>query len=214
MSVRTPPEALMLLASQCSHCSQVAASLLDMLKGGELCSLKLVNLDMQPEVAEQLQVRSVPWLKIGDTTHSGLTGYGELVNIARAAGTSDSKLLQLNELLTDGQLNAARELVISDSTYLKAIMQVLENPGSKINVRVGVGAILEDMAGSPTLKEHAQDLVKLTKHSSATVRGDAAHYLGLTGSELSEVALRDLLNDENIDVREIAKDGLDELLDA
>ena len=210
----TPPEALMLLNSNCPHCTQVSASLVDMLKQGELSVLKLVNLELQPELATHYNVRSVPWVKIGDVQFVGLTSHAELLNAAKAHGTSDSMLIQLNELLTDGQLDKARELVFKDVRFLDAIMQVLENPESKINVRVGVGAILEEMTNTPALQKYAEQLIALTQHRSATVRSDAAHYLSLTGSGLAEPALRKLLNDENSDVREIAQDGLEELTDA
>lgn len=214
MSEHRPPDALMLISSSCPYCSEVAVTLVELLKQGELSSIKLVNLELRPELAERHNVRSVPWVKIGDISTTGLTTQSELLEIAHAVGTADTMLLKLNELLTAGQLPKAREVVLGDARYLEAIMQIIGNPDSKINVRVGVGAILEDMMGSPDLKRHTEDLIKLTKHSSPTVRSDAAHYLSLVGGERVEAALKDLLNDGNKDVREIAQDGLDGFHDA
>jgi HEAT repeat protein len=93
-------------------------------------------------------------------------------------------------------------------------MQLLADAGAKINVRVGLGAVIEEFAGDELLKMQIPALGILTEHTDARIRADAAHYLALAGSDEALPWLRARLNDDNTDVREIARESLGRLEDA
>jgi HEAT repeat protein len=58
-------------------------------------------------------------------------------------------------------------------------------------------------------KRNRDRLGELAKHVESRIRGDAAHYLGLTGSEQASTYLEPLLNDADADVRAVARESLD-----
>ena len=205
------PECLLLIGTYCPHCPQVLAALGDMIKQGEISRLTVVNIEQQPELAGELNIRSVPWIKLGDVELTGLHSLQELRQWAGSAGTVDGMVLYLNELLTTARLPEAIQLVKDKPEYLKGIMSILGNQDAKINVRVGIGVIMEELQGSAVLRAYLDQLGQLTRHQAAPVRSDAAHYLFLTGSPDAKPYLQALLNDDSAEVREIAEDGLAEL---
>ena len=85
------------------------------------------------------------------------------------------------------------------------------HPNTKINVRIGIGVIMEEFEGTEILQGYVEQLGELSRHEHASVRADACHYLALTGSEIATDYLKVATNDENPEVREIAVDGLEAL---
>ena len=77
-----------------------------------------------------------------------------------------------------------------------------------MTVRIGVGAAIEELAGSASLADAVPALGALTRSDAPQVRADACHYLGLTGSPDAAPFLRACLDDESGEVREIASESL------
>ncbi len=205
------PEVRLLVGTHCAHCQQVLGILANMVKKGEISRLDVINVEQKAEIADELGVRSLPWIKMGRFELTGARNEKELKEWALKANSTEGMLLQLNEWLTTDQLATAEAAVVEDPDYLEAIMQILAEPEAKINVRIGIGVIIESIQGSEILRKYLPSLIKLTTHHSASVRADIAYYLGLTFDSHAKEALKKLLNDENADVREIAADALEEL---
>ena len=70
------------------------------------------------------------------------------------------------------------------------------------------GVLLENFAGTDTLRALLPRLGELSQHEDARVRADACHYLGLTGDAAARPWLEARLTDEDADVREIAAESL------
>lgn len=89
----------------------------------------------------------------------------------------------------------------------------MADPEAKINVRLGVGVIIEDMAISEEFKVVIPRLIEYLSNADARIRGDACHYLSLTKDVAYMPDIENLLSDENEEVREIAQESIDELLE-
>jgi HEAT repeat protein len=87
----------------------------------------------------------------------------------------------------------------------------MADPEAKINVRLGVGVIIEDMAESEEFKVVVPRLIKYMSSEDARIRSDACHYLSLTRDRSCIPAIEKLLSDESEEVREIAQESLDEM---
>jgi HEAT repeat protein len=120
-------------------------------------------------------------------------------------------VLHLNELLTTGQVDEAVAVVKRQPHYLEAVMEILSQPDAKINVRVGIGVIMEELEGSDSLRARVEQLGALSQHEAAAVRADACHYLGLSRDSNAARFLRMRLEDDNAEVREIAAESLEML---
>ena len=77
--------------------------------------------------------------------------------------------------------------------------------------RIGVGAVLEEMAEEELLGPAVEPLRALLAAEAPQIRADACHYLGLTGDSCIADAVTPLLRDEDAEVREIARETLEEI---
>jgi thioredoxin-like negative regulator of GroEL len=149
----TPPDALLLLGTRCPHCPTVLNALAAMVKAGVIGTLRAVNIEQRPDIAQELGVRSVPWVRIGPFELEGLRSEKELRDWAANAGTTAGLGAWLDELLTTGKINRALALVESEAGALDALLQLFADPETQLNTRIGISAIMEDLAGSERLRE-------------------------------------------------------------
>ena len=203
------PDALMLLGTHCPHCPDVLQGLRELIKSGELGSLEVVNIEQRPELAKQLGVRSVPWVRIGLFELEGLHTRADYRRWAQCAGTEQGMAAYLNELLSAGKIEPAVTLIDKDHGHFVALLVLLKDPDTTLNVRVGIGAVMEHLQAGELLRSMVISLGELTLHADARVRSDACHYLGLSGSQKALPFIRPLLDDPSDEVREIAQDTLE-----
>jgi len=215
MSTSTPtpgPDALMLLGTHCPYCPTVLKGLEELIKSGVIGKLEAVNIEQHPEVARKLRVRSVPWVRIGRFELEGLRSEKELRMWAEAAHSESGIATYLDELLSTGKIDQAIRLIKNDADAINAMLALFSNPETQLNTRIGISAIMEHFAGSDVLHGIVDKLGELSRHDEARIRGDSAHYLGLTGSRNAVSYLQQLINDTDRDVRAVAAESL-ELLD-
>jgi hypothetical protein len=135
----------------------------------------------------------------------------ELKLRVRAAGGPGGMADYFHILLMEGGLKKVMEIVDSRPELLADLLPIVGNPDASMNVSLGASAVFERYAGKEPLRVLVMKLGRLSEHADARVRADACHYLGLSGSALARTFLEPRLQDESADVREIARDGLDEL---
>lgn len=202
------PDALLLISTHCPHCPAMLASLADLVKQGAVGRLEAVNLEQHPEVGQALHVRSVPWLRLGRIELAGMHGKAELAEWAAKADSEAGMADWFHMLLKEGQLPRAQEMIESEPALLAAVLPIVGNVEASLNVRLGAGVLLENFAGTDTLRALLPRLGELSQHADARVRADACHYLGLTGDAAAASWLDARLHDEDADVREIAAESL------
>ena len=208
-AARTAPDALMLMGTQCPYCPGVLKALQAMLKSGAIGKLEYHNIEENPELARELGVRSVPWVRIGSFELEGLRSEKELREWAAKAGTDTGLTTWLEELLSSGNISKPLERVRSEPAMMDALLQLFADPDTELNIRIGISAIMEDLQGTDTLNAIIKPLGKLTQHDDARVRGDACHYLSLSGNPDAGTYIKPLLDDKDAGVREIARESLE-----
>ena len=208
---KSAPEALMLLGTQCPHCPYVLASLSDLVKKGVLSRLEVVNLEQRPDIAQELGVQSVPWVRIGQFELTGLRSKSELEEWIEKANTSAGDTKYIEELLAEGKVNQVLGMIEKDNQLLQALLQLIADGDAKINARLGVGVIIEEYEGKSELATLIPGLGELTRSQDARVRSDAAHYLSLTHDVSVKTFIEPLLEDSHAEVREVAEESLAEL---
>jgi hypothetical protein len=208
MSQASPPDALLLIAPGCAHCPAVLAALADLVKGGALGRLEVINVAVHPEAARARGIRSVPWVRIGEIELEGSHTPSELALWVRRAGTEEGYGQFLAALLETGRLDRVTALVREAPRRLPALIGLVASLETPMAVRIGVGAVLEELAGDPILGEAVGPLRALLGAPAPQTRADACHYLGLTGDPAVAADVRPLLEDPDPAVREIARDTL------
>ena len=209
----TNVEALLIISSSCPHCPSVLSHLSSLVKSGDIAQLTVINIEQQPLAAKKYDVRSVPWIKIGNQTLQGLQTLETLKQKVTWAKQEQSLSADFDFLLSDGQADKVTEHIKQQPESLSAIIELLGDEGTVLSSRIGIGVVMEDLAGSDLIKSIIPQLEKLTQHNSELIRSDACHYLGLSEDPRVIPILKACLNDDSADVREIAQDALDDLQD-
>ncbi|MCF7985503.1 MAG: HEAT repeat domain-containing protein [Thiohalocapsa sp.] len=206
-------DALLLLSSACPHCAASADALMRLVKEGEIGHLEVINLDRRPEQAAAYGVRGVPWQRIGQFELEGAIGYGALKQWARHAAAGSGFADYALRLLDERRLERVASLVRERPERLAALLDTLADDDTPMSARIGISAVVEELAGSPELRRAVAMLEQLTLSERPDLRADACHFLGLAGDPAAAASVRRLLDDEYADVREIAAETL-ALLDA
>jgi len=201
----------MLLGTHCPHCPTVLKGLGELVKSGAVGRLEAVNIELLPDIARALGVRTVPWVRIGPFELEGLRSEKELRSWAEAAGTETGYASYLDELLSTGRIERAIKLVQRNPSAIKALLVLFSDSGTQLNTRIGISAIIENLAGSELLQGIVDRLGELSRYDDPRIRGDAAHYLGLTGSTRAVTYLERLEDDADADVKAVARESLEML---
>ncbi len=202
------PDALLLMATGCPHCPTVLKGLRELANSGLIGKLETVNISEQPEVAQQYGVRTVPWLRLGPFELDGLRTPGELRQWAERARSPEGMDEYFRELLVAGQLHKVISIVRQETGHFDSLIRLLSDPGTALQVHLGISAIIEDFAGSESLQKLVPRFGELSRSEDPRIRTDAAHFLALTGSADAIPLLQRLVDDPDAQVREIAEESL------
>jgi thioredoxin-like negative regulator of GroEL len=204
-------EVLMLMGTHCTFCGPMMQVLSKLMKQGYISELQIVNIEQNPDLAQRLGVRSVPWLQIGPFELQGVRTEQELLEWLKRAASFEGVNEYLEEILAEGNIAYARKLLERYPQALNNVVELMADADAKINVRLGVGALIEEQAESDRFKAVIPRLLDYLSYDDARVRGDACHYLSLTKDRAYVDTIKKLLDDESEEVREIAQDSLDAL---
>lgn len=203
-----PTDAELLIASDCPHCPAVLEALGRLLKEGLIGRLLVTNIAVHPAAATAAGTRSVPWMRIGPFELTGTHTPAELREWAQYAASGSGMNAYLAYLLEQHQLGRSVELVRQDPPLLHDLLPLLGDLQTPMAVRIGIGALFEELQDSGLLSDIVDELGALTRAAEPQVRADACHYLGLTGSRAAADYVHPLLNDADAEVREIASETL------
>jgi hypothetical protein len=201
-------DAEVLIAPGCPHCGAVLDTLNGLVKEGLIGRLVTTNLTRHPEVAEAHGVRSVPWTRIGPFELAGSHTPAELRAWAERAADPDAFPEALAEMLAAGSLDAATAACRRDPRLLPALVALAGDPDTAYAVRVGIGAVVEELADAGLLGPAEAAMLALSRDDRAPVRADAAHYLGMLDTPAVRARLAELAADNDAEVREIAAESL------
>lgn len=207
----TPPDALLFITPGCPHCATVLHGLSELVKQGLIGQLTVVDVAAHPEQAAEYGVRAAPWLRLGPFTLTGAHKPAELRQWAEWASGEEGTAHYVEHLLKQGSYKQAAAFIDADTHRLKPLLAIVADPRTNIGVRLGISALLEAHANSPSLQNLLPQLAELTRHADHRVRADACHLLGLTGSAAARTYVEVCLNDTHEEVREIAKEAMEEL---
>lgn len=210
----SPVSVQLFIAPGCPHCPSVLQALSEMIKAGEIAELIISNMAIVPEKAQALDIRSVPWIKIGPFELTGLHTKGELQNWIDRVGTDKGMQDYLVELFTTGELLKVIMLIKKDTTLLQHFPPLLENKDTPLGAKIGIGAVFEEFQGSPILQALIPELSKLLESDVPSIRNDACYYLGLTESQDAIEHIKKLIDDEHGEIRETVNDALNMIQDS
>lgn len=206
------PDALMLLSSHCAFCPSVLDSLSKMIKDGDIGNLRVINLEKNPDAMQKYKIRSVPWVRIGKHELTGSQTLDALKQRAEWAKKDSEEqgntVADFDFLLSEGQVNEVIEAIKDNPEKMQSIIKLLEDSGTVLSTRIGIGVVFEEFATTDLLKSLIPKLAEISKHKDQRIRADAYHYLGMTDDPKAIPILEAGKDDKDEDVREIIIDSL------
>ena len=140
------PDAELLIASGCTHCPVVLAGLAELVKAGKIGRLEVINIALHPELAEERGVRGVPWIRIGPFELTGAHSQTELAKFVTRAGSDTGMTEYLRESLETGELDSVTRACRRSPQLMPPLLRLAGDLETPFAVRIGVGAVLEDLA--------------------------------------------------------------------
>ncbi|QLQ31109.1 MAG: HEAT repeat domain-containing protein [Candidatus Thiothrix singaporensis] len=116
--------------------------------------------------------------------------------------------IRFNALLSTGRAAEVTERVRREPATMQVLLALLGDERTALSVRIGIGVVMEDLAGSDLLQQQVEMLGKLSQHKDHRVRADACHYLGMTHNARALPFLQSALQDPAAEVREVAEEAL------
>ena len=208
---RSQSQVLMFVGTHCQHCAPVLTSLSELVKEGVIDSLEVINVEKRPEAATERGVQSVPWLCIGWFELEGVRTKTELKRWVENTGTIEGISEYYAEILAQGRVKQCLSFLRERPETMASVLQLMSDPDEKINVRLGVGVVMEEYAASSEFEKYIPQLVEFIKHEDPRIRQDACHYLSLTQQPTLIKTIEPLLEDISSDVREEAEDSIESL---
>jgi thiol-disulfide isomerase/thioredoxin len=204
----SPPDALLLIGTRCPHCQATLDALGRLVKEGAIGRLTVINLDARPDAPEAEGVRSVPWTRLGPFELSGALSASELSDWAEIAAGGGGSARYFAHLIESGRIQSALQRVRSAPGSLLDLLNLFADPETPLSVRIGIGAIMEGLAGEGLLAQALPAIEPLALSDSPQIRADACWFLGLAGNPGASGTLLRLCDDEHAEVRESAADAL------
>jgi len=204
------PDALLLITGGCSHCPAVLQALTVLLKEGAIGRLQVINVAVHIEEAESRGVQSVPWAKIGPFEVDGVASPAKLRELAQ--GVNDDAVFDawLLETLKAGKRQKFEALVAQEPQRIHALARLMKNPQASMAIRLGIGAVLEELHGTGLSEPLIPALAEMLGSEDKLLRADACHFLTLIGGEPIRQHMLACLDDADPEIREIAEEWLNE----
>ncbi|MGD8484952.1 MAG: thioredoxin family protein [Thioalkalispiraceae bacterium] len=201
-------EALLLISPGCVHCPVMMSHLTTLLKEGALSKLQILNIQDYPEIASANNVRSVPWLKLGDYTLTGSQSLAQIRNLLQQANSEQGTRAYIEQQLAEGELDKILDEVRQHPEWLNVVIELLADEDTAMQVRLGIDSIMEQMAGSEALQAQVEALAELAQRTHPSRLADIIYYLGLSKTRRAIPYIEQFLQHDNPDIVETCKEAL------
>ena len=204
------PDALLLITGGCPHCPAMHQALTGLLKEGVIGRLEVINVAVHTEAAEERNVQSVPWTKIGPYEIQGLIPTAQLKRYAQ--GVDDETIFDtyVLDLLKTGKRARFEALVKNEPQRIHSLARLMTNPETSMAIRLGIGAVLEEFQGTCLTRPLIPELGALLNSDDPLLRADACHFLTLIGGEEVRPFMLAYLKHADDEIREMAEEWLGE----
>lgn len=194
--------------NHCPNCHAQEKILQQLQAEDPALQIHTVNLEESPEVQLVPAIQSVPTLLINDYRFEGLLTAAE---IRQWLGPANHDRDYIKTLLKGGQLDAALAWLQQHPAALGVITELLADDALELTVRVGLDALIEQLAVVADLSALSQPLGTLLDTASDSLCIDILHYLAMIGSADAQQYMRGCLQHSHPEVRRSAQELLDEL---
>lgn len=172
------PEVELFVMPGCPVCPQMERLFRQLQQEGLLERLEIIDITQNPQRAQQLGIRSAPSYLINGVLFSGMKPRSEIEALMKQNPTEKWRSL-LSEELAEGGMEVARQAVLEHEAAREALFDLLEDAQTPLVVRIGLSAILEEMAEQGLLEAYQSRLQRLVRHEDERIALDGLYYLSM-----------------------------------
>jgi glutaredoxin len=208
----TPTKVEVMMSRTCRHCPLVVGLVNQLALASRYLEVSIVDVALFADHAQQYGVRAVPTVVIdGQDKLVGDISEEILVDNLTNRDPSSFHPETFKKIIKEGDAERLAGMMVAESDLYSGALELLSDPDW--SVRMGMMVVLEGVAErSPDLVRNAYPLLlKLLDHEDRNQRGDAAYLLGLIGDASVPEHLEMLLNDENPEVAEAAREAVEQI---
>ncbi len=204
-------EITVFIAPFCPHCAGAVEAANRIAVANPKIRVRIVDISLFPELGERFNVTSAPTVVInGEIKLVGELSEDELIEWLRRA-SNDYKLEYFVTLLREGRIEEVMEAVNKNPEDAVLLAGIIERP--ELMARVGAMILLERLFRSKAegVEVARGEILKILRSKDTTKVQDAAFILGKIGRKDDIPALEPLLRSEDEEVREAAREALEEI---
>ncbi len=196
----------LLISTECAHCPIMLNHFSKIVKEGLISELKVLNVAMNPEIAVEREIRSVPWARVNEFILEGSYTYEELKTWIDHANNNSGEKEYFLLMLNNQQLEKAINFTQNNLSRLDLLINLLADLQTTMAVRIGISAIFEDLSEKGKLESALPNLIKLLDSKHEIIRIDAVYFLSLLDYKKVERHLKLLRNDRNQEIKDIVSE--------
>jgi len=193
----------------CSLCPQMERLFDEMHKSGAINELQVLDVTEHPELAQQHNIRSVPFYLINGVAFTGLKSKKEIDQLLSQNSEQNWSVL-IKQELGEGQLDTVEALIREKASAQEAMLMLLADAETELVVRIGLTAIIESLAEGSLLAPFEEKFIRLAEHEDERIAVDALYYLSLLDSPASMKTLTEIERSDKPVLREHARELLEE----
>lgn len=204
-------EIIIFIAPVCPHCPAMVRKCITLALEIPAVRLSVVDALHFAEWAQRFKVQATPTLVIdGGFTVVGNLGLEELRSYVLRRNEPDFTTRLLESMINSGRAEDAASFVC-ERNRPDALLPLFASP--VFAQRMGALVVIEEALGRDQriMDPIVEQLMALTSHEDAGIRGDTAELLGNIGDSRAIPALQKLQDDPDEDVREAAIEALEKL---
>lgn len=211
MTTPSTPSCLVAISSHCPHCKSLINQLCKLSKDALISPLEIINIEAQPQFAEQYNIKTVPWFKLDGMIFHGLYTETELKHWANIANTENGYKEYITTKIDTGNLDLVANFITTHQSSTEFLPKLLSDLELSLQHKLGLGAVLETISTTDFYKKLIPPFQKLLQHDDQRIRCDIIYYLGLSEKIEVKELLVPYLDDPHADVRDIALETIEEL---
>lgn len=208
----TPTKVEVMMSPTCPHCPLVVGLVNQLALASSYLEVSIVDVALFPDHAQQYGVRAVPTVILdGQDQLVGDISEEILVDNLTNRDPSSFHPETFKKIIKEGDAERLAGMMVAESDLYSGALELFSDPDW--SVRMGMMVVLEEVAErSPDLVRNGYPyLLKLLDHEDRNQRGDTAYLLGLIGDASVLERLEVLLNDENAEVAEAAREAVEQI---
>ncbi len=191
----------------CHACPEMERTFHDLKHKGEISELKVFDVNEYPQLAQQYNIRSVPYYMINGVAFTGLKSQSEILKLLQS-GEIQNIRFWIAEKLAEGQLAEVETRVVQQPETREAVMQLLEDIDTPLMLRIGLSAVIESLAEHGVLSDFEARFVELANHPQDRIAIDAIYYLQLLSTPLTLTKLAEIVQSGRPELQQQAQELL------